>query len=60
VLLALVPLALAVQAPAPADVLTSHNTPGRLRFTTTAGMWRTSGRMGRGGWRCGCRQGGMS
>jgi hypothetical protein len=29
VLLALVLLVLAVQAPAPADVLTSHNTPGR-------------------------------
>jgi hypothetical protein len=29
VLLAFVPLALSVQAPAPADVLTSHNTPGR-------------------------------
>ena len=28
-LLAFVPLALSVQAPAPADVLTSHNTPGR-------------------------------
>ena len=29
VLLAFVPLALSVQAPAPADVLISHNTPGR-------------------------------
>lgn len=28
-LLAFVPLALSVQAPAPADVLISHNTPGR-------------------------------
>jgi hypothetical protein len=39
VLLALVPLALAVQAPAPADALTSRNTPGRTGAATFGKVW---------------------